>query len=58
MIGNIEPADDKNQMAVTTIVTAPPKEKGPQLSTKDLNRIKEIIEKFPSLEESLAKIAK
>lgn len=35
---------------------APAKPAGPQLSTKDLNRIKEILEKFPAVEDTLAKI--
>jgi len=41
-------------------VQAPPpkREPGNSLSTKDLNRIKELLEKFPLLEESQAKIQK
>lgn len=50
MIGNI----DEGAKPSATIATSAPvlKPSGPQLSTKDLNRIKEILEKFPSVEET------
>jgi hypothetical protein len=40
------------------VVSGPTKERGSQLSTKDLNKIKEIIEKFPGFEDALSKIIK
>ena len=60
MIGNMEPTEENKLAPVSTTVvtTAPPKERGPQISSKDLNRIKELIEKFPGLEESVSKIQK
>jgi hypothetical protein len=59
MIGNFEPSggDENAKLAITTVVSAP-KERGPQLSTKDLNKIREIIEKFPGFEDALSKITK
>lgn len=54
MIGNM---DDKQPTSIQT--TAPvARPAGPSLSTKDLNRIKEILEKFPSIEETQQKILK
>lgn len=48
LIGNMD--DGKPATNITT--TAPmARPAGPQLSTKDLNRIKEILEKFPGVEE-------
>ena len=35
-----------------------PKDRGPNISSKDLNKIKEVIEKFPRVEETLGKISK
>jgi hypothetical protein len=60
MIGNSEPSggDENAKLAITTVVSAPTKERGSQLSTKDLNKIKEIIEKFPAFEDALTKITK
>jgi len=60
MIGNMEPTEESKSIPVTTTVvaTAPSKERGPQISSKDLNRIKELLEKFPGLEESVSKIQK
>jgi hypothetical protein len=40
------------------VVSGPTKDRGPQLSTKDLKKIKEIIEKFPGFEDALSKIIK
>jgi hypothetical protein len=59
MIGNMEPSDENKQQAiVTTVVTSPPKERGPQISSKDLNRIKEVLDKFPGVEDALSRITK
>jgi hypothetical protein len=59
MIGNMEPSDENKQQAVvTTVVTGPPKERGPQISSKDLNRIKEVLDKFPGVEDALSRITK
>ena len=56
----MEPTEENKLAPVSTTVvtTALPKERGPQISSKDLNRIKELIEKFPGLEESVSKIQK
>lgn len=57
MIGNIEP-DETKPIQVTSAPSGPPKVTGPQFSTKDMNRIKELLEKFPGMEESIGKITK
>jgi hypothetical protein len=60
MIGNFETygGDENTKLAITTVVSAPTKERGPQLSSKDMNKIKEIIEKFPGFEDALGKMTK
>ena len=59
MIGNLEPGEENKHVEVTTqVLAAAPKERGPNISSKDLNRIREVIEKFPGVEETLGKISK
>jgi len=61
MIGNLEPGEDVKTAPLTASViqaAAAPKERGPQISSKDLNRIKELLDKFPSVEDALSKISK
>jgi chromosome segregation ATPase len=55
MIGNM---DDGKGSQIQLSQAPPPRPAGPQLSTKDLNKIKEILEKFPGMEETQAKILK
>lgn len=55
MIGNM---DEGKGASLPTSTLPPPRPAGPQLSTKDLNRIKEILEKFPGVEETQQKILK
>ena len=54
MIGNMDDGIKPTQLSTAAHM----KPSGPQLSTKDLNRIKEILEKFPSVEETQSKILK
>ncbi len=49
MIGEMD-QDPKSTQIQTT--APPPRPSGPQLTTKELNRIKEIIEKFPIMEDT------
>ena len=55
MIGNM---DNDNQKSGTIQTAAPPRPAGPSISTKDLNLIKEILAKFPTVEETQIKILK
>lgn len=57
MIGNMEP-DDAKPIIVRTNNLPKPVHNVSQFSTKDVNRIKEMLDKFPSIEELLNKLLK
>ena len=55
MIGNM----DSDKPATSIATTAPvARASGPQLSTKDMNMIREILQKFPGVEDTQNKILK
>lgn len=57
MIGNIEP-DDAKPIIVGAPILPKPVQNVNQFTTKDVNRIKEMLDKFPSIEELLNKLLK
>lgn len=56
LLGNLESEPLKSGTVTTSAPVA--RQSGPQISTKDMNRIKEILEKFPGVEELQQKILK
>ena len=49
LIGNLANMGPDSMKPIAQAISKP---SGPSLSTKDMNRIKEILEKFPGVEES------
>jgi hypothetical protein len=49
LIGNLANLGPESMKPIAQAISKP---SGPSISTKDLNRIKEILERFPGLEES------
>jgi hypothetical protein len=57
MIGNMEP-DESNIIKIDKPNLPKPIQTVAQFSTKDVNRIKDLLERFPSIEELLNKLLK